>query len=150
MVSMGRATSRGELRPRSVTETESDRDLPSFMRGTTASIKKEKLVGGGPVEKSRRRSTTNHTQSQGDLRRISGDQDTSSEEDASWNKNRSASTDRRPGERSGAPGRAKSERDLSRVARVNLSATSRDNVAALPQKQRAKMKTTTIISTLNL
>ena len=46
-----------------------------------------------------------------------------------------------------APGRAKSERDLSRVARVNLSkAGSRDNVSSTPQKQRMKMKTTTIIS----
>ena len=78
LVSLGRAPSRGELRPRSVTETESDRDLPSYMRSTSASSKKEKLVGaGGPVERSRRRSITQHTQSQGDLRRISGDQDTS-------------------------------------------------------------------------
>ena len=152
LVSLGRAPSRGELRPRSVTETESDRDLPSYMRSTSASSKKEKLTGGpaGPAERSRRRSST--SQSQGDLRRIPGElQDTSSEEDASWrapSHPRATSSDRRHhGERPG-PGRAKSERDLSRVARVNLSAgsSSRDNVATPVQKQRAKMKTTTIIS----
>ena len=148
LVSLGRAPSRGELRPRSVTETESDRDLPSYMRSTSASSKKEKLVGaGGPVERSRRRSITQHTQSQGDLRRISGDQDTSSEEDTNWSKHRATSSDRRHGaDRQAPPGRAKSERDLSRVARVNLSASSRDNVSNPVQKQRAKMKTTTIIS----
>ena len=112
-------------------------------------------MGGGPtpVDRVRRRSSTHHhTQSQGDLRRISGvDQDTSSEEDMSWSKHhRSTSQDRRNGGdmRSG-PGRAKSERDLSRVARVNLgSGGSRDNVSGTPvqQKQRTKMKTTTIIS----
>ena len=148
LVSLGRAPSRGELRPRSVTETESDRDLPSYMRSTSASSKKEKLTGApvaGPGERARRRSSSGHTQSQGDLRRISGElQDTSSEEDASWTKHRATSSDRR----AGGPGRAKSERDLSRVARVNLSAgsSSRDNVAAPVQKARAKMKTTTIIS----
>ena len=147
LVSLGRAPSRGEPRPRSVTETESDRDLPSYMRSTSASSKKEKLVGGGgPVERSRRRSITQHTQSQGDLRRITGDQDTSSEEDTNWNKHRATSSDRRGAERPGPPGRAKSERDLSRVARVNLSANSRDNVNNPTQKQRTKMKTTTIIS----
>jgi len=149
------SSSRGELRPKSVTETESDRDLPSYMRSTSASSKKEKLMGGGPtpVDRVRRRSSTHHhTQSQGDLRRISGvDQDTSSEEDMSWSKHhRSTSQDRRNGGdmRSG-PGRAKSERDLSRVARVNLgSGGSRENVSGTPvqQKQRTKMKTTTIIS----
>merc|ERR1719510_1776795 len=60
LVSLGRAPSRGELRPRSVTETESDRDLPSYMRSTSASSKKEKLTGGpvaGPGERARRRSS---------------------------------------------------------------------------------------------
>merc|ERR1719510_2302743 len=115
LVSLGRAPSRGELRPRSVTETESDRDLPSYMRSTSASSMKEKLTGGpvaGPGERSRRRSNTGHTQSQGDLRRITGDlQDTSSEEDASWTKHRATSSDRRHhgGDRPG-PSRAKSER----------------------------------------
>ena len=159
LVSLGqRSGSRGELRPKSVTETESDRDLPSYMRSTSASVKKEKPVtpgGGGPVERVRRRSSQHHhqSQSQGDLRRISGaqDPDTSSEEDmeARW-KQRSASQDRRQ-ERPG-PGRAKSERDLSRVARVNLG--SRDNVSSASRVdtptqargQRMKMKTTTIIS----
>merc|ERR1719342_1849960 len=36
MVSMGRISSRQDLRPKSVTETESDRDLPSYMRSTSA------------------------------------------------------------------------------------------------------------------
>jgi len=150
MLSMGRASSRQDLRPKSVTETESDRDLPSYMRSTSASSKREKLVGNGPVDRVRRRSSTHHhTQSQGDLRRISGvDQDTSSEEDMSWSKHRSTSQDRRHGDSRTAPGRAKSERDLSRVARVNLSsAGSRDNVSTpTAQKQRTKMKTTTLIS----
>jgi len=157
LVSMGqRSSSRGDLRPKSVTETESDRDLPSYMRSTSASIKKEKLTGGGggsnPVDRVRRRSSTHHhTQSQGDLRRISGvDQDTSSEEDMSWSKHhRSSSQDRRNGDMRPGPGRAKSERDLSRVARVNLGSGggSRDNVSTpVQQKQRTKMKTTTIIS----
>jgi len=150
MVSMGRMSSRQDLRPKSVTETESDRDLPSYMRSTSASSKREKLAGSGPVDRVRRRSSTHHhTQSQGDLRRISGvDQDTSSEEDMSWSKHRSSSQDRRHGDPRTAPGRAKSERDLSRVARVNLSsAGSRDNVSTpTTQKQRTKMKTTTLIS----
>ena len=112
---------------------------------------------GGPVERVRRRSSQHHhqSQSQGDLRRISGgqDQDTSSEEDmeARW-KQRSASQDRRHGTERPGPGRAKSERDLSRVARVNLG--SRDNVSQASRLdtptqsrgQRMKMKTTTIIS----
>ena len=162
LVTMGqRSGSRGELRPKSVTETESDRDLPSYMRSTSASVKKEKPVtpggGGGPVERVRRRSSQHHhqSQSQGDLRRISGgqDQDTSSEEDmeARW-KQRSASQDRRHNPERAGPGRAKSERDLSRVARVNLG--SRDNVSQASRVdtptqsrgQRMKMKTTTIIS----
>ena len=160
LVSLGqRSSSRGELRPKSVTETESDRDLPSYMRSTSASVKKEKPAekGGGPVERIRRRSSQHHhqSQSQGDLRRISGvqDQDTSSEEDmeARW-KQRSASQDRRHGAERPGPGRAKSERDLSRVARVNLG--SRDNVSQASRGdtptqvrgQRMKMKTTTIIS----
>ena len=81
------------------------------------------------------------------------DQDTSSEEDmeARW-KQRSASQDRRHGAERPGPGRAKSERDLSRVARVNLG--SRDNVSSASRVetpnqsrgQRMKMKTTTIIS----
>ena len=150
MVSMGRMSSRQDLRPKSVTETESDRDLPSYMRSTSASSKREKLAGSGPVDRVRRRSSTHHhTQSQGDLRRISGvDQDTSSEEDMSWSKHRSSSQDRRHGDPRTAPGRAKSERDLSRVARVNLSsAGSRDNVSTpTTRKQRTKMKTTTLIS----
>ena len=108
------------------------------------------MAPAGQGERSRRRSSSGHTQSQGDLRRISGDlQDTSSEEDASWSKHRAASTDRRLlGERQGGPGRAKSERDLSRVARVNLGngAGAREGGATPVQKARAKMKTTTIIS----
>ena len=156
LVSMGRAGSRGELRPRSVTETESDRATPSYMKSTSASVKKEKPVpgSGGPVDRVRRRNSQHHhTQSQGDLRRISGapgDQDTSSEEDmaAKW-KQRSASQDRRHGADRPGPGRAKSERDLSRVSRVNLG--SRDNVSrgdtpTQSRGQRMKMKTTTIIS----
>ena len=82
-------------------------------------------------------------------------QDTSSEEDmTSWSKHhRSTSQDRRQSTdpRSGAPSRAKSERDLSRVARVNLggsrdNVSSRDQVSTPVQKQRMKMKTTTLIS----
>ena len=76
LVSLGRAPSRGELRPRSVTETESDRDnVPSYMRNTSAKMQKEKPGGGGstPVDRIRRRSNSHHTQSQGDLRRISGE-----------------------------------------------------------------------------
>merc|ERR1712227_1089507 len=73
----------------------------------------------------------------------------SSEEDMSWSKHhRSSSQDRRNGDMRPGPGRAKSERDLSRVARVNLGSGggSRDNVSTpVQQKQRTKMKTTTII-----
>jgi len=69
-------------------------------------------------------------------------------------KNRSSSQDRRSNQEStrNVPSRAKSERDLSRVARVNVSASARDvssggSVSSNPgQRQRTKMKTTTIIS----
>merc|ERR1711892_1446031 len=151
LVSMGRQPSRSDLRPKSVTD-DSDRDLPSYMRSTSASIKKEKLVVTGPPERTRRRSTTHHTQSQNDLR-INRDADSSSEED-SWTKNRSSSQDRRvnPETVRNVPSRAKSERDLSRVARVNVSSSARDissggSGSSNPgQRQRTKMKTTTIIS----
>ena len=71
--------------------------------------------------------------------------------EARW-KQRSASQDRRHNPERPGPGRAKSERDLSRVARVNLG--SRDNVSQASRVdpptqvrgQRMKMKTTTIIS----
>merc|ERR1719232_2198681 len=125
------------------------------MRSTSASIKKEKLVVSGPAERTRRRSTTHHTQSQNDLRRIDRDADSSSEED-SWSKNRSSSQDRRGTQDAmrNVPGRAKSERDLSRVARVNVSSSARDissggsgSGSSNPgPRQRTKMKTTTIIS----
>ena len=46
-----RQPSRTDLRPRSVAE-DSDRDVPSYMRSTSASIKKEKL-GNSPVDKIR-------------------------------------------------------------------------------------------------
>jgi len=154
LISMGRQPSRSDLRPKSVTD-DSDRDLPSYMRSTSASIKKEKLVATGPSERTRRRSTTHHTQSQNDLRRIDRDADSSSEED-SWTKNRSSSQDRRgnPDTVRNVPSRAKSERDLSRVARVNVSSSTRDissggsnsGSSNTGQRQRTKMKTTTIIS----
>eukprot|EP00092_Neocalanus_flemingeri_P014006 GFUD01015108.1.p1 GENE.GFUD01015108.1~~GFUD01015108.1.p1 ORF type:complete len:974 (+),score=215.91 GFUD01015108.1:67-2922(+) len=152
LISMGRQSSRSDLRPKSVTD-DSDRDLPSYMRSTSASIKKEKLVVTGPPERTRRRSVTHHTQSQNDLRRIDRDADSSSEED-SWTKNRSSSQDRRVNQDNvrTVPSRAKSERDLSRVARVNVSASARDvssggSGSSNPgQRQRTKMKTTTIIS----
>jgi len=154
LISMGRQPSRSDLRPKSVTD-DSDRDLPSYMRSTSASIKKEKLVVSGPAERTRRRSTTHHTQSQNDLRRIDRDADSSSEED-SWSKNRSSSQDRRGTQDAmrNVPGRAKSERDLSRVARVNVSSSARDissggsgSGSSNPgPRQRTKMKTTTIIS----
>ena len=153
LISMGRQPSRSDLRPKSVTD-ESDRDLPSYMRSTSASIKKEKLVVGGPSERTRRRSVTHHTQSQNDLRRIDRDADSSSDEE-SWTKNRSSSQDRRSNQDilRNVPSRAKSERDLSRVARVNVSSSARDISSSggsgnsnSGQRQRTKMKTTTIIS----
>lgn len=76
LVSLGRQSSKGDLRPkyvatlpqlphtaspRSVTD-DSDRDLPSYMRATSASVKKEKLVS--PPERVRRRSSGQYTQSQ--------------------------------------------------------------------------------------
>merc|ERR1719431_2365086 len=125
------------------------------MRSTSASIKKEKLVASGPSERTRRRSQTHHTQSQNDLRRIDREADSSSEED-SWSKDRSSSQDRRgnPDTVRNVPSRAKSERDLSRVARVNVSSSTRDissggsnsGCSNTGQRQRTKMKTTTIIS----
>jgi len=155
LASMGRQTSKGDLRPKSVTDDSDNRDLPSYMRSTSASVKKEKMVS--PPERVRRRSTTQYTQSQNDLRRIDREEETSSEDDGRGKK-RSSSTDRRMGRdspgRSGIsssamlPGRAKSERDLSRVAKVKVSGQVRE-AAMQPQqiaRMRTKMKTTTIIS----
>merc|ERR550525_515755 len=42
LASLGRQPSKSDLRPKSVTD-DSDRDLPSYMRSTSASVKKEKL-----------------------------------------------------------------------------------------------------------
>ena len=151
LASMGRQPSKNDLRPKSVTD-DSDRDLPSYMRSTSASVKKEKLVSPGP-ERVRRRSVSQYTQSQQDLR-IDRDEETSSEDDGRGKK-RSSSTDRRgresPG-RGSLAGRAKSERDLSRVAKVKVAGQVRSEAGAMQpqqmgQRMRTKMKTTTIIST---
>ena len=151
LASLGRQPSKNDLRPKSVTD-DSDRDLPSYMRSTSASVKKEKLVSPGP-ERVRRRSVSQYTQSQQDLR-IDRDEETSSEDDGRGKK-RSSSTDRRgresPG-RGSLAGRAKSERDLSRVAKVKVAGQVRSEVGAMQpqqmgQRMRTKMKTTTIIST---
>lgn len=151
LASLGRQPSKSDLRPKSVTD-DSDRDLPSYMRSTSASVKKEKLVSPGP-ERVRRRSVSQYTQSQQDLR-IDRDEETSSEDDGRGKK-RSSSTDRRgresPG-RGSLAGRAKSERDLSRVAKVKVAGQVRSEVGAMQpqqmgQRMRTKMKTTTIIST---
>ena len=151
LASMGRQPSKNDLRPKSVTD-DSDRDLPSYMRSTSASVKKEKLVSPGP-ERVRRRSVSQYTQSQQDLR-IDRDEETSSEDDGRGKK-RSSSQDRRgresPG-RGSLAGRAKSERDLSRVAKVKVAGQVRSEAGAMQpqqmgQRMRTKMKTTTIIST---
>jgi hypothetical protein len=151
LASLGRQPSKNDLRPKSVTD-DSDRDLPSYMRSTSASVKKEKLVSPGP-ERVRRRSVSQYTQSQQDLR-IDRDEETSSEDDGRGKK-RSSSTDRRgresPG-RGSLANRAKSERDLSRVAKVKVAGQVRTEVGPMQpqqmgQRMRTKMKTTTIIST---
>jgi hypothetical protein len=151
LASLGRQPSKNDLRPKSVTD-DSDRDLPSYMRSTSASVKKEKLVSPGP-ERVRRRSVSQYTQSQQDLR-IDRDEETSSEDDGRGKK-RSSSTDRRgresPG-RGSLANRAKSERDLSRVAKVKVAGQVRSEVGPMQpqqmgQRMRTKMKTTTIIST---
>ena len=152
LASLGRQPSKNDLRPKSVTD-DSDRDLPSYMRSTSASVKKEKLVSPGP-ERVRRRSVSQYTQSQQDLR-IEREEETSSEDDGRGKK-RSSSTDRRgresPG-RGSLANRAKSERDLSRVAKVKVAGQVRSEVGAMQpqqmggQRMRTKMKTTTIIST---
>merc|ERR1719305_1540294 len=151
LASLGRQPSKNDPRPKSVTD-DSDRDLPSYMRSTSASVKKEKLVSPGP-ERVRRRSVSQYTQSQQDLR-IDRDEETSSEDDGRGKK-RSSSTDRRgresPG-RGSLSSRAKSERDLSRVAKVKVAGQVRSEVGAMQpqqmgQRMRTKMKTTTIIST---
>jgi len=162
--------SRGEglSRPKSVTD-DSDRDLPvpSYMRSTSASVRKEKMGGGsgissGVPDRQRRKSgRENYSQSQGDLRMSSHfamEDDSSSDEEGmnlqGKGGKRSSSSDRRQrGQGRGTthgmgskdqqavsqgPHRAKSERDLSRVAKVKLGGQT--------QSQRTKMKTTTIIS----
>ena len=145
----GRQPSRSDLRPRSVTDDSDREPVPSYMRSTSASIKKEKPVATSPAgERVRRRSAT--SQSQGDLRRLdrSAADSSSEEEAAGWagqagKHSRAASQDRRHTPDRSGPGRAKSERDLSRVARVNLGGGGRESG---PGRQRTKMKTTTIIS----
>ena len=106
---------------------------------------------------------------QGDLRRLDREEETSSEDDGRGKK-RSSSSDRRGRESPGrgvspmAGGRAKSERDLSRVAKVKVGGQVRAGEGGLaswggqvrpgeggmaPQqvaRMRTKMRTTTIIS----
>ncbi|XP_023335709.1 mitogen-activated protein kinase-binding protein 1 isoform X3 [Eurytemora carolleeae] len=142
-----RQPSRTDLRPRSVAE-DSDRDVPSYMRSTSASIKKEKL-GNSPIDKIRRKSAANYSKSTNDLSGTTREEETSSEEEVRLRK-RSLSQDRH-GESSSRNGpiRAKSERDLSRVAKVKVSSREEGggtSGASTPTKQRTKMKTTTIIS----
>ena len=151
LVSMGRQPSKTDLRPKSAMTDDSDRDLPSYMRSTSASVKKEKLVMS-PPERVRRRSSSGYTQSQGDLRMGGREEESSSEEDGRA-KRRSGSMDRRAGRESpgrGIAGRAKSERDLSRVAKVKVAGQVRAEGPMQPQQMgrpRTKLKTTTIIST---
>jgi hypothetical protein len=147
MQGLGRANSKQELmRPNSAIDN--DRDVPSYMRSTSASIKKEKSVTA-PVDKGRRKSITQHAKSTNDLRRVDRDDDSTSEDDNHRSRQRSSSQDRRgivrlresPGRN--VPSRARSERDLSKVTKVKVQAPSKD---VLVCKQRTKMKTTTIIS----
>jgi len=144
MQALGRQPSKAELRPNSAAD--SDRDLPSYMRSTSASVKKEKLVAP-VVGNTRRKSITQHAKSTNDLQRI-GDMDSSSDEETSKSRRRSSSQDRRGGPVRESPGRnipsrARSERDLSKVTKVKVLGPPKE---ALVYKQRTKMKTTTIIS----
>ena len=90
---------------------------------------------------------------QGDLRRLDQEEETSSEDDGRGKK-RSSSTDRRgrEGDGRGLAARARSERDLSSVtAKVKVGGQVRGpEVAPQPApgpRMRTKMRTTTIIST---
>jgi len=143
MQALGRQPSKTELRPTSAADSD-NRDVPSYMRATSASVKKEKLVA--PLDKTRRKSITQHAKSTNDLQRI-GDMDSSSDEETNRSRRRSSSQDRRgpmresPGRN--VPSRARSERDLSKVTKVKVVGPPKE---ALVYKQRTKMKTTTIIS----
>jgi len=143
-----RSSSRSDLsRPKSVAGEVDDRDMPSYMRSTSASVKKEKAGGPpGPAERIRRKSSTVYSKSTNDLRGPSArdHEETSSEEEVKLRK-RSTSQDRQ--ER--GPIRAKSERDLSRVAKVKLGSSGQsESGTSTPtqRQQRTKMKTTTLIS----
>jgi len=154
-----RQPSRTDLRPKP--EETADPNLPSYMRSTSASVKKEAAVASRKQEKGYnmadriRRKSSSYSKSTNDLRGPTRDEETSSEDDSRARK-RSASQDRklepvisRPG-----PLRAKSERDLSRVAKVKVGSgalvstesTSSQSINNIPSKLRTKMKTTTLIS----
>ena len=83
-----------------VHSTSPEENMPSYMRSTSASTKKERPISAASVNMStpRRRSSIGQTQSQLDLRTaVASDEDSSSEENMKRSKNRrrSSSHDRR-------------------------------------------------------
>jgi len=153
-----RQPSRSDLRSKS--EDAPDPNLPSYMRSTSASVNKEAAVASRKQEKGYlndriRRKSSSYSKSTNDLRGPTRDEETSSEDD-SRSRKRSASQDRKMEPVISRPGplRAKSERDLTRVAKVKVGSgglvstesTSSQSINNIPAKLRTKMKTTTLIS----
>ncbi|XP_059095788.1 mitogen-activated protein kinase-binding protein 1-like isoform X3 [Tigriopus californicus] len=173
---MTRRISRENL---SLTVSPSSDSIPSYMKSTSASSKKERPVGAVAPQNGKRRSSVSSVggaQSIGDLRQIiKVDDDSSSEEtnrdSSSHSRRRSNSQDRRGGtlERSprnrmggsisnlsssGSPSHpsvagnlSRSERDLTKVTKVRVRSSPKEDSVTVnqPPRQRTKMKTTTMI-----
>ena len=90
-----------EIHSTSPEETVNSGPVPSYMRSTSASAKKERPVSAASIvtfnTPPRRKPSFGHTQSQLDLRTAASDEDSSSEENLQRSKNRrrSSSHDRR-------------------------------------------------------
>ncbi len=147
-----------------VQSTSPEENVPSYMRSTSASAKKERPVSAASVsvafpQTPRRRSSFGQTQSTLDLRSTALDDDSSSEENMQRSlkgRRRSSSHDRRGGT-NGLPLNGlvtQSERDLTKVTKVrvkttvaspNQSPNTKEPSLNNQPKPRTKMKTTTMI-----
>eukprot|EP00095_Tigriopus_kingsejongensis_P003257 maker-scaffold69_size418775-snap-gene-2.28 protein:Tk03257 transcript:maker-scaffold69_size418775-snap-gene-2.28-mRNA-1 annotation:"mitogen-activated protein kinase-binding protein 1-like isoform x2" len=155
--------------------TPTNDSIPSYMKSTSASAKKERPTGGVVVpQNGRRRSSVGQAQSIGDLRQIIKVEDDSSSEETNLdssghsrrrsnsNDRRSATLERSPRTRLGGSthnltspnsqahpsNHSRSERDLSKVTKVRVRSSPKNEVSPLSQgsnRPRGKMKTTTMI-----
>ncbi|TRY77805.1 hypothetical protein TCAL_14383 [Tigriopus californicus] len=149
---MTRGISRENL---SLTVSPSSDSIPSYMKSTSASSKKERPVGAVAPQNGKRRSSVSSVggaQSIGDLRQIiKVDDDSSSEEtnrdSSSHSGGEAIAKTAAVGLWSEVPQLISIERDLTKVTKVRVRSSPKEDSVTLnqPPRQRTKMKTTTMI-----